>query len=375
MKDKSGFVYCLINISMPGIVKLGRTENIKQRISNLSSRTAVPTPFQLYRAIKVKDMFDIENKFKDYFHEKRTNPQREFFTISPEETDPIFDYYNKAGAQNFDKTELLEKKEKDIIDSKVRQLRKKYLKDRKIYAINTNFRIVRYKLDGWKSLVQRGMSIFPDKIKPITKDDFKRMYLKRTGKKEVDHNLASHSQYAGIMNISEKDYILTANGLEFKKNSNNENFIISLKSEMTKKNTLEFFPYSASNKIMAIVKELSNIEFLWGIYIMKDTSNTEIENCIQRIKDIKKVSIDYEKFNNLKDLFYIMSITNDLNFKFKNQIEICQKSHLKKKFEIVDFVGSTLSRLDLEFKYFKDHLTSIWPEKYNTNSLGNLLSN
>ena len=61
------------------------------------------------------------------------------------------------------------------------------------------------------------MSIFPDKIKPITKDDFKRMYLKRTGKKEVDHNLASHSQYAGIMNISEKDYILTANGLEFKK--------------------------------------------------------------------------------------------------------------------------------------------------------------
>ena len=87
MKDKSGFVYCLINISMPGIVKLGRTENIKQRISNLSSRTAVPTPFQLYRAIKVKDMFDIENKFKDYFYKKRTNPQREFFTISPEETD------------------------------------------------------------------------------------------------------------------------------------------------------------------------------------------------------------------------------------------------------------------------------------------------
>ena len=282
MKDKSGFVYCLINISMPGIVKLGRTENIKQRISNLSSRTAVPTPFQLYRAIKVKDMFDIENKFKDYFHEKRTNPQREFFTISPEETDPIFDYYNKAGAKNFDKAELLEKKEKDIIDSKVRQLRKKYLKDRKIYAINTNFRIVRYKLDGWKSLVQRGMSIFPDKIKPIMKDDFKRMYLKRTGKKEVDHNLASHSQYAGIMNISEKDYILTANGLEFKKNSNNENFIISLKSEMTKNNTLEFFPYSASNKIMAIVKELSNIEFLWGIYIMKDTSITGIENCFQK---------------------------------------------------------------------------------------------
>ena len=74
------------------------------------------------------------------------------------------------------------------------------------------------------------------------------------------------------------------------KKFNNENFIISLKSEMTKNNTLEFFPYSASNKIMAIVKELSNIEFLWGIYIMKDTSNTEIENCIQRLKILKKLA-------------------------------------------------------------------------------------
>tara|TARA_A100001015_G_C14556343_1_gene543544 strand:- start:296 stop:622 length:327 start_codon:yes stop_codon:yes gene_type:complete len=108
---------------------------------------------------------------------------------------------------------------------------------------------------------------------------------------------------------------------------------------------------------------------------MKDTSNNEIEKCIQRIQSIKKINIDYEKFNNLKDLFYIMSVTNDLNFKFKNQIEICQNGDLKKKFEVVDFVGSTLSRLDLEFKYFKNHLTSIWSEKYNTNSLDKLLTN
>ena len=374
MKDKSGFVYVMTNISMPGIVKIGLTKNIKGRISNLSSRTAVPTPFKLYRAIEVKNMFEVENQFKEYFHEKRTNPQREFFTISPEETDPLFDYYNKIGAKNFDKIKLPEKKDKDLIDRKVKEFRKKYEKDRKVYAINSNFRIIRYYLDGWKSLVQRGMNIFPNNKNPISKEEFKRMYLKKSGKKEVDHNLASHSKIAGIIDISKTNYALTNSGLKFKENSSYENFIIFLKSKILKNDTLEFYPYLASIEILKKVKELSNIEFLWGIYIMKDTSNTEIKNCIQRIQSIKKINIDYEKFNNLKDLFYIMSITNDLNFKFKNQIELCQNSDLKKKFEIVDFVGSTLSRLDLEFKYFKNHLTSIWSEKYHTNSLDNLLT-
>ena len=77
MEEKIGFVYVLTNTSMPGIVKIGLTKNIKNRITNLSSRTAVPTPFKLYRAIKVRNMFEVENQFKEYFHEKRTNPQRQ----------------------------------------------------------------------------------------------------------------------------------------------------------------------------------------------------------------------------------------------------------------------------------------------------------
>ena len=106
MKNKSGFVYCMTNTSMPGIVKLGLTENIQQRIVNLSSRTAIPVPFKLYRAIEVKDMFEVESQFHHYFGKQRTNSQREFFTISPEETDPLFDHYEKTGAKNFDKTSL-----------------------------------------------------------------------------------------------------------------------------------------------------------------------------------------------------------------------------------------------------------------------------
>ena len=86
------------------------------------------------------------------------------------------------------------------------------------------------------------------------------------------------------------------------------------------------------------------------------------------------MNIDYEQFNKLKDLYYIMETISDLNFQFKDQIDLCQNSNSKKKFEAVDFVGATLSRLDLEFKYFKNHLTSIWPDKYSSTSHDNLLA-
>ena len=365
----------MTNISMPGIVKIGLTENIKDRLTNLSSRTAVPTPFVLYRAIKVKDMLEIEKQFHNYFNKQRTNSQREFFTISPEETDPLFDYYEKKGAKYFDKTTLPKSKEKELIDDKVKEFRKSYQKNRKIFSIKTKFRIVRYYLKGWQSLVERGVGFFNKNDNQILKEEFKRLYLKASGKKEVDHNLASHSKYAGIIDISKTNYTLTSNGQNFKESPSYENFLLSIKSIFLKNDNLEFYPYTASMKILEKVKGLSNIEFLWGIYIMRDISEIEIKKCIQRIEDIKKINIDYEKFNNLKDLFYIMSVTNDLNFKFKNQIEISQNGNLKKKFEIVDFVGSTLSRLDLEFKYFKNHMILLWPEKYYQDSIKNLLTN
>ena len=107
---------------------------------------------------------------------------------------------------------------------------------------------------------------------------------------------------------------------------------------------------------------------------MKDTSKNEIEKCIKRIEDIRNIDIDYEKFTSLKDLFYIMEIINNLNFKFKNQIESVSNKSLTKKFEVVDFVGSTITRIDLEFKYFKNHLTLLWPEKYSIDKTNNLLT-
>ncbi|WP_419872770.1 GIY-YIG nuclease family protein [Candidatus Pristimantibacillus sp. PTI5] len=45
---ESGFVYILINQSMPGLLKIGMTtRDTVERVLELSSATGVPTPFML----------------------------------------------------------------------------------------------------------------------------------------------------------------------------------------------------------------------------------------------------------------------------------------------------------------------------------------
>jgi T5orf172 domain len=53
---QSGYVYALINPSMPGLVKVGRTARaVDARVFELSSATAVPTPFEIVFDVFVED--------------------------------------------------------------------------------------------------------------------------------------------------------------------------------------------------------------------------------------------------------------------------------------------------------------------------------
>lgn len=55
-RGPAGYVYVLINYSMPGVVKIGRTERpTAARLMELSSATGVPTPFELVYDVFVED--------------------------------------------------------------------------------------------------------------------------------------------------------------------------------------------------------------------------------------------------------------------------------------------------------------------------------
>lgn len=78
-------IYVLTNEAMPGIVKVGlTTDSVEGRITQLSSFTGVPLPFECYFAAEVKDCTKLEKTLHQLFSESRINPKREFFKIDPE---------------------------------------------------------------------------------------------------------------------------------------------------------------------------------------------------------------------------------------------------------------------------------------------------
>lgn len=79
-------VYVLTNSAMPGLVKIGHTnqEDANVRIGQLYT-TGVPVPFELAFACKVQNAEDVEKALHTAFGPNRINPKREFFRIDPEQ--------------------------------------------------------------------------------------------------------------------------------------------------------------------------------------------------------------------------------------------------------------------------------------------------
>lgn len=78
-------IYILTNEAMPGLVKIGFTnDDVGARIASLSSATGVPLPFECYFAAEVKDCARLERILHQLFSENRVNPKREFFKVEPE---------------------------------------------------------------------------------------------------------------------------------------------------------------------------------------------------------------------------------------------------------------------------------------------------
>lgn len=76
----AGYVYILINKSLDGLIKIGSTTlGAKERAKQLSSSTAIPTPFVVGYEIYVENCTDVEKKIHNELSDFRINPNREFF--------------------------------------------------------------------------------------------------------------------------------------------------------------------------------------------------------------------------------------------------------------------------------------------------------
>ena len=85
-QGQTEFLYLLVNPSMPGVVKIGKTSrDPTQRMAELTSATGVPTPFMLVYQLQVVNAGLAER----LVHEKlesmgyRVSANREFFHVTP----------------------------------------------------------------------------------------------------------------------------------------------------------------------------------------------------------------------------------------------------------------------------------------------------
>ena len=72
-------IYVLQNPAMPNYVKIGKTENLQQRMKDLDN-TSVPVPFECIYAARVEKIRGWEKVLHEVFSEYRVNQRREFFT-------------------------------------------------------------------------------------------------------------------------------------------------------------------------------------------------------------------------------------------------------------------------------------------------------
>ena len=78
-------VYILTNEAMPGVIKIGWTDNsVEQRMKELD-KTGTPLPFTCYFAKRVDDPKFVESKLHEAFDEFRIRENREFFRMSADQ--------------------------------------------------------------------------------------------------------------------------------------------------------------------------------------------------------------------------------------------------------------------------------------------------
>jgi len=85
-----GIIYALANSAMPDIVKIGKTNDLTRRMTQLYS-TGVPMPFDCICARRVEDVDFVESKLHSAFASRRVNEKREFFKALKAEMVNFFD--------------------------------------------------------------------------------------------------------------------------------------------------------------------------------------------------------------------------------------------------------------------------------------------
>ena len=103
-----GWIYCLSNKYMLGILKIGQTKGEPLARADQLYTTGVPVPFTVELSV-LTDNYEKKEKILHSLLEKnhsRVNPKREFFEITVDEVRPYFDLMSDGKASKSDKISI-----------------------------------------------------------------------------------------------------------------------------------------------------------------------------------------------------------------------------------------------------------------------------
>ena len=101
--SSNGYIYVMINPSLPNMVKIGKTtRHPEERVKELSSATGVPTPFILVFYKDFSDCHIAEKVIHNVLEKRgvRVSGNREFFQISSMEAIELVELYKQVENDN-----------------------------------------------------------------------------------------------------------------------------------------------------------------------------------------------------------------------------------------------------------------------------------
>lgn len=182
--------------------------------------------------------------------------------------------------------------------------------DKKSY--NTDFSVVRYNLEGLETLINKGLQVFKNK-KIIEWEDFKKAYFDLHNKK-VDNNFRSHAERTGVCKFENGKLSLTNSGNNFL--NGDISLSDSFKLKTVSEDNVTWYPYNVLRKLSENSNHCNFLQFMYGPYLLQNTSSEEINKCLDRMKKVENYNYEIAKYNKSTR----NNILLELNEEFKNDL-------------------------------------------------------
>ena len=143
-----GYVYCMSNPAMPGILKVGFTERtIDERLQEANNSTWLPLPFSVEFAKFVKEPNHKEQIVHQILGIQRVNPKREFFRTTTDIVKPLFELMDGPW---WDSEDFTDTDSRVLGDEVIRQFLNKHIYPGNEESQPVSWSVVTASFQAWK---------------------------------------------------------------------------------------------------------------------------------------------------------------------------------------------------------------------------------